>query len=78
MSTRLKDINWQPGTDKGAAETWQHVQVAVLMDIRDELKRLNLLLYCTNFTGIPQVLRKVEKNTRKKRRAKPLRIVRSA
>lgn len=39
--------------------------VAVLMDVRDELQRLNRLLHCHNLIEIPQTLKRVEKNTRK-------------
>jgi len=37
---RHKDADWcLPGPK---LDTWQQVEVAVLMDIRDELKRLNM------------------------------------
>ena len=49
---------------------WTQVQVAVLMDIRDELKKINSILYCPNFTGIPRVLKQIRGNTTKKRRRK--------
>lgn len=42
------------------------IQAAVLMDIRDELQKLNALLHCHNFTGIPTTLRSI-------RRAMPVR-----
>jgi hypothetical protein len=45
------------------------------MDLRDELKlmraelvRLNGLLHCANFVGIPATLRAIRRNTTKKRR----------
>lgn len=47
---------------------WTQAQVAVLMDIRDELKRLNALLHCHNCVAIPQKLDAIVKNTTKKRR----------
>jgi hypothetical protein len=37
---RLINQNWLPG-ENGKAPTWERVQVAILMDIRDELQRLN-------------------------------------
>lgn len=48
--------------------TWPHevIQCALLMDIRDELQKLNSLLHCSNFTGIPTTLRSI-------RRAMPVR-----
>lgn len=41
------------------------------MDIRDELKKLNNLLYCQNFIGIPGKLHQIELNTRKPVKKKP-------
>lgn len=71
MGTRLKDVDWKPGTNNGTATTWENVQVAVLLDIRDELKRLNSLLYCHNTTAIPQILRRIQKNTTKPKKKRP-------
>lgn len=62
---RHKDANWRL-PDK--AENWQQASVAVLMDLRDELKRLNELLHCPNFTRIPAVLDVIRRNTHKKKR----------
>lgn len=49
---------------------WDHVSVAVLMDIRDELKTLNRLLHCQNFTNIPSKLDDIRRNTTRRRRRK--------
>ena len=38
---RRKDVAWNVAEENGAIETWERVGVAVLMDIRDELKLLN-------------------------------------
>lgn len=38
---RKKDINWAVADDSGKTADWEQVQVAVLMDIRDELKQQN-------------------------------------
>lgn len=67
---RKKDIEWDVADKNGNIETWERVGVAVLMDIRDELKRLNFLLHCRNFQGIPSVLKEISSNTAKKRRKK--------
>jgi hypothetical protein len=72
---RHKDANWSMGDP---VDTWAQVQVAVLMDIRDELKISNrcLLLLerrlnCQDFLDIPSVLRRISANThRSKRRRK--------
>lgn len=59
------NADWNLGDPPG---TWEQVQVAVLMDIRDELQKLNSHLRCYNFTRIPQVLDKINKNVAPARR----------
>ena len=44
------------------------VIVAALWDIRDQLRVLNGLLNCRNFTRIPTVLDDINKNTTKPKR----------
>ncbi len=68
MDTRFKNIVWQlPVAADGGIKTWEAVNVAVLMDIRDELKRLNYLLNCHNFVEFPRTLREIAKNTEKRK-----------
>lgn len=45
------------------AHSWsaQDIQIILLQEIRDELKTLNSLLGCANFTGIPQTLKRIER-----------------
>lgn len=50
--------------------TWQHVEVALLMDISDELKALNRTLQCPNTQRIPIYLRRIASNTTKRKRKK--------
>lgn len=59
---RFKDANWnfRQGPN-GNIESWEQAQTAVLMDIRDELKRLNQLLHCQNFIGIPSTLKRMDR-----------------
>lgn len=52
---RWKDANWNCGNGD-MIQSVEHAQLAVLMDIRDELKKLNALFHCSNFTRIPQRL----------------------
>ncbi len=52
------------------------IQAAVLMDIRDELQRLNTLLHCENFQAIPSVLREIRR--RLPERPKPRKLKRVA
>lgn len=47
---------------------WEHVRVELLMDIRDELQKLNAVLNCRNFLAIPSKLDKIERNTCKPKR----------
>jgi hypothetical protein len=54
--------------DFSVENTYDGCQLAVLCAIRDELKQLNALLHCSNFTGIPATLRSIRKNTAKPRR----------
>jgi hypothetical protein len=49
---------------------WNRANLGMLMDIRAELKKLNALLACPNFTDIPHILRVIRKNTTKPRKRK--------
>lgn len=68
---RHRDGDWIVGDEKGVVPTWERAGIAVLMDIRDELKRLNAAIYCPNFMAIPRTLKRISRNTakpKKKRR----------
>lgn len=67
---RANRKNGQWETPEGADFRWAHVQVEVLMDIRDELQRLNALLHCHNFIGIPATLRSISRKLAKPRAKK--------
>lgn len=71
--TRHKDAQWILRTDANGRVSWEQIIVAVLMDIRDEMKRLNTLLHCQNFIAIPRKLDAIHRKmpTRRKRKAKP-------
>lgn len=68
--TRKKNISWSLRTNANGTTTIEAVQVAVLMDLRDELQKLNTLLNCQNFIDIPAILRTIRRNTTKPRRRK--------
>jgi len=68
---RKKDMNWNLPDES----SWDVAKLAVLMDIRDELKALNAILSCPNFLGIPFTLRDISRNTRKPKRKPKLRKV---
>ena len=49
-------------------DSYDGIQIALLMDIREELRRLNTLFHCHNAIDIPNILRKIAKNTTKPKR----------
>ena len=57
-------------SDNRTIASWEKVSIAVLMDIRRELRALNALLACPNFTGIPRTLKRISANTAKPKRKK--------
>ena len=62
-----KNTEWQtPATNL----EWQHVQVELLMDLRDELQHLNRILDCRNFQEIPAVLRGISRKLPARKAAK--------
>lgn len=63
---RHKDEYWNL---PAKAENWQQVEVALLMDIRDELKRLNMRLHCPEVT---EGFRSIRKNYLYSRKRWPL------
>ena len=76
---RHKDCNWDlPDREASGKYSWDTVKTSILMDIRDELKRLNARLNCPHFLAIPATLNRIEHNTRKKRKKPKLKIVRGA
>lgn len=80
MARDNKDKNWHVGSPKEnggyLSDSVQHSQIAVLMDLRDELKEIKELLRplrhleCSNFLRIPKKLDRIGRNTEKKKRKK--------
>lgn len=64
---RMANTVWTVADENGNIPTWERVGVAVMMDIRDELKQLNALLSCPNFVSIPRKLEAIRKNTTRPR-----------
>ena len=62
---RHKDRDWSD-----APNTMEYGTIRVLMDIRDELKRINARLDCHETLKIPRYLRRIASNTTKKRKKK--------
>lgn len=77
---RLKDVNWDCGTESAnghcEAHSANHCILAVLMDIRDELKEINRKvtplrhLDCHNFLSMPRTLTEIKRNTNRKKRTR--------
>lgn len=66
---RFKDVSWNVGGEvgpDGKVIRWPDneiaKQTAVLMDIRDELQRLNHIFQCFNFTSLPKVVKQIRAN----------------
>ncbi len=59
-----RNVDWP--TPEGKDFTWTHVQTEVLMDIREELKRLNRLLHCQNVIGGFKALQRLDRRLAKK------------
>ena len=68
--TRHKDSRWivSDSQDSSNVSSWDQIQCAILMDIRDELQRLNRLLHCGNFQAIPRHLSRIQLNTNRKKK----------
>ena len=62
-----------PTTNGGRSHDWGTVHAAILMDIRDEIQRFNALFRCANFLEISTELRRIRRNTAR-RRPKSVRI----
>ena len=45
---------------------YDQAQLAVMMDIRDELKTLNQLLHCYKFKEFPAILKRIDKRIARK------------
>jgi hypothetical protein len=66
---RQKNANWNVNSSDGM-QTWDGAQLAVLMDIRDELQALRRRADCYETLQIPALLRAIKRNTTKPRKRK--------
>lgn len=67
---RFANKNWNVGGTEDAMgkpiswpDTTHGQQMAVLMDIRDELRKLNTIFGCHNFTGLPKIVKQIRAHT---------------
>lgn len=74
---RQKDLVWNAGPNGDGTTTHEQARLAVLMDVRDELKLVNVYLRdlrntitCDNAVDILNILRRIDKNTKKSKRKK--------
>jgi len=67
---RFKNSSWTINKARDGSVSTEAAQLTVLMDIRDELQKLNALLGCHNFVAVPSILREIRGNTRKPKRKK--------
>lgn len=65
---RRKDQNWLLNVNTDGTVPTSDAQLAVLMDIREELKLMNLRLQCSEFISIPKKLDRIARNTAKPKR----------
>lgn len=66
MSRNWDRQNGDWTTPRGDEFKWQHVEVEVLMDIRDELQKLNQFLTCPNVAGGFRAMIRADKRLSKK------------
>jgi hypothetical protein len=64
--TRHKDANWRVHNNMDGTVPSQDARLAVLMDIRDELKALNRIMQCSNvsrgFVAMQNIDRRMQRN----------------
>lgn len=69
---RHANVDWLlPEADERGEHSWQSIHAAILMDIRAELRQINMLLNCPNTLGIPHTLKRIQHNTAKPRKKVP-------
>lgn len=65
MNRKEKGWEWTISPGIGGNYSYESAQLAVLMDIRDEMEKMNRLLHCHNAVDIPNILRRIDKNTKR-------------
>jgi len=65
--TRMANKNWPVQPKENSKYSVAAASLAVLMDIRDELKFINSRLDCQETLAIPRLLSKIAVNTTRKR-----------
>ena len=78
MARTTQDFNWNIDPESNGKYSHEGARLSVLMDIRDELKKLNAVFACGNFQSIPWKLEKIIKNTTKRKPGRPKKVERKA
>ena len=68
--SRRKNVNWQLWVNESEQPNMEAVMAFILMDIRDELQKLNRTLDCPNFQDIPHKLDDINRKLVKPRKKK--------
>lgn len=56
------DVEWETNKELSVdGRALERMTLEVLMDVRAELRRMNGLLHCHNFTGIPMTLKAISR-----------------
>lgn len=63
------DCSWE--TPAGAEFRWEHVAIEVMMDIREELKRLNATLSCYRVSRMSDDINRLERRVARRYPLKP-------
>jgi hypothetical protein len=66
MSKTFPNVEWNLADDKGRIADWQMVQIAVLMDIRRELRALNRTLGCYRLARMSDDIHRIDKRLQKR------------
>lgn len=68
MGDRLKDNDWTVPKPASGGYSFEAASLTVLLDLRDELKKLNRVFACSNFLSIPRSLRSINRQIKAQRR----------
>jgi hypothetical protein len=68
--TRFKNALWKINSNADGTIPTTEAHLALLMDIRDELQKLNGVLSCPQFRSIPHKLEAIRRNTAKRRKVR--------
>lgn len=58
-----RNVEWKIGKPpEGGQYSWDAIQTLLLLDIREELRRLRVVLECPNFTALPREITAIRRN----------------